>query len=64
MSHYELLFKFFIDLIVVDFPSNFLRFLSIYNITSLNYNAKLLLKVFIPTNLLITTVTDLFPCSS
>lgn len=56
--------KFFLDLTVVDYPIFFYRFLSIYNIVSLLYNYRMLLKIFLDTNLTISSITNCYPCAS
>ena len=56
--------KLFTDLLVVDYPTLVLRFLSVYNITSLLYNCRFLLKVFLNQSFSIMSITSCYPCAS
>ena len=56
--------KFFSDLLIVDFPIFFMRFLSVYNIVSLLYNIRFILKFFLDSNLTISSITKCYPCAS
>lgn len=53
--------KFFIDLLIVDYPTFKLRYLSVYNIFSLLYNVRFLFKIYLDNNLAITSVTTCYP---
>ena len=53
--------KLFIDLLIVDYPTFKLRYLSVYNLFSLIYNVRFLLKIFSDNNLAITSVTTCYP---
>lgn len=64
-SYYtELHFKFFSDLLTIDFPIFLLRFLSVYNIISFFYNLRLFFKVFLGLNSSINSVTKNYVCAS
>lgn len=56
--------KLFSDLLIVDYPIFNLRFLSIYNIVSLLYNFRIILKIFLDLNLTINSITSCYPCAS
>ena len=45
LKHLNFQFKCFIDLLTVDYPFNKNRFLTIYNVLSVNYNVRVFLKV-------------------
>jgi NADH-quinone oxidoreductase subunit C len=60
----ELQFKFFSDLLVIDYPIFFLRFLSIYNIVSMSYNNRVFFKTIVPLDNSIDSVTKSFTCAS
>jgi len=56
--------KMFSDLLIADYPNYAMRFLSIYNIVSLSYNIRWILKVWIKKNLVIESITNLYTCAS
>jgi len=62
--HFNTQIKMFSDLLISDYPNYFLRFLSIYNIISLVYNFRCILKVLVNTNLIINSITNLHFCAS
>lgn len=64
ITHTNTQSKMFSDLVVSDYPNYVLRFLSIYNIISLAYNFRFLLKVLVNTNLIIESVTNLYTSAS
>ena len=57
-------FKLFTDLVIVDYPIYKMRMLSIYNLVSLFYNNRILLKVFLAPNLTISSITKCYTCAS
>ena len=56
--------KLFSDLLVVDYPIFNLRFLSIYNIVSLLFNYRIIIKFFIDLSLTVPSITSCYPCAS
>lgn len=56
--------KMFSDLLIADYPNYSLRFLSIYNCVSIQYNIRLILKLWVETNLVLESITNMYTCAS
>ena len=56
--------KMFSDLLASDYPNYICRFLAIYNVTSLVYNFRYILKVWVEQKSILNTVTNLYTCAS
>lgn len=56
--------KMFSDLLISDFPNYQLRFLSIYNIISIIFNFRIILKTLINSNFVIHSITNLYSSAS
>ena len=60
LKHLNFQFKCFIDLLTVDYPFNKNRFLTIYNILSINYNVRVFLKVWVPITLKLQSIIRVY----
>lgn len=64
ITNYNTQSNLFSDLLVSDYPNYIMRFLSIYNVISLVYNIRYIIKVLVSTNLIVESITNLYSCSS
>lgn len=56
--------KLFCDLVIVDYPMLYLRYLSVYNIISTIYNTRFFIKLFVNLELSVPSITNLYICAS
>lgn len=64
LNNMDVQLKFFSDLLTIDFPIFLFRFISVYNIISMSYNVRFLLKTILGFNNSINSITSSFTCSS
>lgn len=64
LNNMDIQLKFFSDLLTIDFPIFLFRFTSVYNIISMSYNVRFLLKTILGFNNSINSITSSFTCSS
>jgi len=64
LNNTDIQLKFFSDLLSIDFPIFLLRFMSVYNIISMVYNIRFILKTTLNLNNSIDSITNFYVCAS